>query len=82
MATGMVRRRAAAWFSHPRYPGFAALTLGFRRRRFAAGRIDTPALLYALTDEQVMQSITAQHVVMQPSRGRIEMFVPRRLLSG
>jgi len=47
-----------------------------------AGWIDTPALLYALTDEQVMQSITAQHVIMQPSRERIEMFVPRRRVTG
>jgi len=41
----------------------------------------TTALLYALTDEGVIQSITAQHVVMQPSKQHIDVFVPRRLLA-
>ena len=39
-------------------------------------------LLYLLTDENVIQSCTAQHVVMRPAQGSIKLFVPRRLMAG
>jgi hypothetical protein len=38
------------------------------------------ALLYALTDPSVIQSCTAQHVIMRPRTGETRLFVPRRLL--
>jgi len=41
---------------------------------------DSTALLTALTDENVCQDITAQHVIMQPRTHRIELYVPSRLL--
>lgn len=37
-------------------------------------------LLYVLTDENIRQSITAQHVVMRPRTGTIQSFVPRALV--
>ena len=37
-------------------------------------------LLYVLTDDHILQGITAQHILMRPQRGEIQMFVPRRLL--
>lgn len=37
-------------------------------------------LLYILTDERVVQSITAQHIVMRPRQNSAKMFVPRRLV--
>jgi len=37
-------------------------------------------LLYTLTDESVIQGITAQHVVIRPRERKIRLFVPRRLL--
>ncbi len=43
-------------------------------------RGDSTALLCALSDEGVIQDITAQHVILQPAAGRIELYVPRRLL--
>ncbi|HEX5270655.1 MAG TPA: C45 family peptidase [Gemmataceae bacterium] len=39
------------------------------------------ALLYALSDEGVIQQITAQHVIMRPRSGEVRLFVPRRLLA-
>ena len=36
-------------------------------------------LLYWLTDEQVRQEITAQHVLIRPARGEMKLFVPRHL---
>lgn len=38
-------------------------------------------LLYALTDASVLQTITAQHVIMRPRTRQIRLLVPRRLLS-
>lgn len=38
------------------------------------------ALLYALSDPGVIQSITAQHIVMRPRAGEMRVYVPRRLL--
>lgn len=37
-------------------------------------------LLYWLTDDQVRQEITAQHVLVRPARGEIKLFVPRALV--
>ncbi len=37
-------------------------------------------LLYALTDKDILQTITAQHILMRPSTQDIQMFVPRRLV--
>ena len=47
----------------------------------AGGRGCSETLLTALTDEGVIQDITAQQVIMQPARQRIELYVPRRLLA-
>jgi hypothetical protein len=38
------------------------------------------ALLFALTDATVQQTITAQHVIVRPRQQQIRLFVPRRLL--
>ena len=46
----------------------------------SAPEVTSQALLRALTDEDVIQDITAQHVIMQPSSERIELYVPRRLV--
>jgi Acyl-coenzyme A:6-aminopenicillanic acid acyl-transferase len=43
-------------------------------------RVDDAHLLYVLSDDSVMQGITAQHIVMRPRTGEIQLFVPRRLL--
>ena len=37
-------------------------------------------LLYILSDPSVLQTITAQQIVIRPYAGRIRLFVPRRLL--
>lgn len=37
-------------------------------------------LLYVLTDENVRQGITAQHIIMWPRTGTIQMLVPRTLV--
>ena len=42
--------------------------------------IDDTELLYALTDQQVIQDITAQHVLIRPRQGSIRLLVPRRLV--
>lgn len=38
-------------------------------------------LLYALTEPSVIQSITAQHIIMHPGSGRVQLFVPTRYLT-
>ena len=38
-------------------------------------------LLYWLTDEQVRQDITAQHVLIRPAQGEMRLFVPRGLVA-
>lgn len=38
-------------------------------------------LLYALSDPQVIQGITAQHVILRPRHHQIGLWVPRRLLA-
>jgi len=35
-------------------------------------------LLYLLTDEQVIQGITAQHIIMRPAEDSLQLFTPRR----
>ncbi len=39
-------------------------------------------LLYALSDPNVIQSITAQHIVMRPRSLEVNLSVPRRFLHG
>lgn len=51
------------------------------RQVIHSGRFDSLPLLYALTDPGVLQTITAQHVILQPSTQRIELYVPTRLLA-
>ena len=59
---------------------FSALCRFFNES--TAGRaVADDELLYALSDPQVIQSITAQHIIMRPSSGQIRLFVPRRLLA-
>jgi len=41
---------------------------------------DDARLLYALSDERVMQDITAQHVIIRPRDDTIRLLVPRRLI--
>jgi hypothetical protein len=53
--------------------------------RFFAGHladqeVNDAALLYTLSDPTVIQTITAQHIIMRPRTGEIQLFVPRRLL--
>jgi hypothetical protein len=38
-------------------------------------------LLYWLTDDEVRQEITAQHVLIRPTRGEMRLFVPRWLVA-
>jgi hypothetical protein len=38
-------------------------------------------MLYWLSDEQVRQEITAQHVLIRPALGEMRLFVPRALIS-
>ncbi len=42
--------------------------------------VEDAALLYVLSEPDVIQQITAQHVVIRPRTGEIRMFVPRRLI--
>jgi hypothetical protein len=41
--------------------------------------VEDAAILYALSDPAVIQSITAQHVLMRPRSGELRVFVPRHL---
>ncbi|MGC1275159.1 MAG: C45 family peptidase [Planctomycetaceae bacterium] len=43
--------------------------------------IDDAQLLFMLTDPDVMQSITAQHVVARPHAGTLRVYAPRRLIA-
>lgn len=38
-------------------------------------------LLYALSDDCIIQGITAQHVIMRPSKNVMSVYVPKRLLN-
>lgn len=53
---------------------------GFCTAFAAEGRVPDEALLYALTDPTVIQSITAQHVIMRPREGTGRVFIPRRFV--
>lgn len=44
------------------------------------GDISDEQLLYVLSDPEVIQSITAQHIILRPRDGACRLFVPRRLL--
>jgi hypothetical protein len=51
--------------------------------RFLAGHradqeVQDSALLYILSDPTVIQSITAQHIIMRPRQGEVHLWVPRR----
>ena len=54
-------------------------------RHFAKGKeerdVTDAELLFVLTDERVIQGITAQHVLMRPRSGSVKMYVPRRLVT-
>jgi hypothetical protein len=50
-------------------------------RHPAGGPVADEELLYWLTDDQVRQEITAQHVIIRPAHGEMRLFVPRRLVS-
>jgi hypothetical protein len=39
------------------------------------------ALLYVLSDPEVIQGITAQHVILRPRTGETSLYVPRRLMN-
>jgi hypothetical protein len=58
-----------------RYDSLTALSAQFPTDTVPA----TEALLYALSDAKVSQTITAQQIILQPSRQRMELYVPRRL---
>lgn len=48
---------------------------------WSATRLATDAeLLYVLSDANVIQGITSQHILMRPRSQEIQMFVPRRVL--
>jgi Acyl-coenzyme A:6-aminopenicillanic acid acyl-transferase len=50
-------------------------------RRSANEPIADEELLYWLSDDEVRQEITAQHVLIRPSRGEMRLFVPRCLIA-
>ncbi len=43
--------------------------------------VDDVSLLYALTDANVLQGITAQHVILRPRDGHAALYIPSRLAS-
>jgi hypothetical protein len=57
---------------------YDALCRFFTKHR-ADQELDDAALLYILSDRSVIQSITAQHIIMRPRMGTTRLFVPRRL---
>jgi hypothetical protein len=54
-------------------------------RHFAGHRADREAedaaLLYILSEPSVIQTITAQHVILRPRHGTVRLFVPARLVA-
>jgi hypothetical protein len=60
-----------------RYEAMCAYFAGHRADR----DIDDNALLYILSDPSVIQTITAQHIIMRPRTQQIRLLVPRRLLN-
>jgi hypothetical protein len=51
-------------------------------RKPAGEPVADEELLYWLTDDEVRQEITAQHVLIRPARGEMKLFVPRWLVQG
>jgi len=45
-------------------------------------KISDEELLYVLSDPDVIQTITAQHIVMRPRSLEVHLFVPRRFVQG
>jgi hypothetical protein len=58
---------------------YEALTRFFARHR-PDREVEDTALLYVLSDPEVIQGITAQHILLRPRQGTVRLFVPRRLL--
>jgi hypothetical protein len=58
-------------------PRYDAVCEFFCRHR-ADRDVNDTALLYHLSDPRVIQTITAQHVVLRPRSGQVRLFVPRR----
>jgi hypothetical protein len=55
--------------------------------RFFAGHgadqyVEDAALLYVLSDGAVIQTITAQHIILRPRQREVRLFVPSRLTAG
>jgi hypothetical protein len=42
--------------------------------------VDDSALLYILSDPDVIQQITAQHIILRPRQGTVRLLVPRRFM--
>ncbi len=61
-------------------PRYEALSASLRNRP-VDGMPDDAELLYRLTDANVIQDITAQHVIMHPRSRTIRLYVPRRLIA-
>jgi hypothetical protein len=57
-----------------------ALTCFFDRHR-ADQEVEDTAVLYILSDPAVIQSITAQHIILRPRQREVRLFVPTRLLA-
>jgi predicted choloylglycine hydrolase len=58
---------------------YLALLDAFAGHR-AEREIDDAELLYVLTDPAILQSITAQHIILRPRSGQARLFVPRRFI--
>ena len=58
---------------------YDALSEMFSDRDFEE-EVEDAELLYKLTDPSVIQTITAQHVIVRPRLGEIRLFVPRKLV--
>ncbi len=46
----------------------------------AEQEVDDAALLYILSDPEVIQDITAQHIIMRPRQASVRLLVPRRFM--
>lgn len=58
---------------------YAALRARLRNHD-AGSEVEDSFLLYLLTDPAVMQSITAQHVILRPRAQAVRLFVPRKFV--
>jgi hypothetical protein len=52
----------------------------FFMNHHAGKEIEDATLLYILSDPEVMQDITAQHIIMRPREQTIRLLIPRRLI--